>query len=167
MKVIEHIPLPQSRTGRFAIKVVRCNSCQHVADVSTLESDVIVMCDQCAAHLRVPAESEMFRDAEALVLFLNGSLPADVEPVAGIVYSLAASTALALGAASVVIVGVAAAIVRVDTLSDESPEVQAVLEQTVYEKSVLGTRIFMTSPIYSLPPPLRSAMTCLVKSRRL
>ena len=61
--------------------------------------------------------------------------------------------------------GAAVAVIRVDTISDETSDVITALRKTVYRDIEYGSRVAMTSAINELETPMRSGMACFVKKR--
>ena len=110
---------------------------------------------------------------EAIVLFLAGTLPSREMLPAGMEYREFVVGIVALfdklgrdAAESATRSGTPIAVIRVDAISDETPDLVRALQQTLYRDVEYGARVTMTSPIVEMRPPMRSAMACFVGARR-
>lgn len=115
-------------------------------------------------QLPVAERGMLFHNAESVVVFLAGMLPVGMaaeQAVEGV-------TGMSLSQSNrglIRVVSVPAALVRVTSISDEAADVKAALVATLYAEVDFGVRVFATSPIYKLEPPLNRAMVCCVMSR--
>jgi hypothetical protein len=146
-----------------SIKVVRCAGCRSVEDLSGLPMGGRRPCGRCGAEVVVPAQGS-FPDCRHIVLFLTGTMPEGVDPVTGVVYSIAASLSLAMGSDFAVYDGIPASVVQVDSISDETPVVREALVASVFEGNAPDLILFFTTPIVPLAPPIQSGMICLITS---